>query len=85
MTTIYRKLFGGPDKPRPASFASQVREATARGSAEIAATNRLNANNPASSVNQRAAQKEAQRKNQRAVNLMLEGKSPYSPFKNTNL
>jgi len=73
MTTIYRKLFGGPDKPRPASFASQVRDATARGSAEIAATNRLNANNPASSVNRRAAKKEAQRKNQPAIDLLKAG------------
>jgi hypothetical protein len=73
MSTIYRKLFGGPDKPRPTSIAEQVRSATTRGREDIAATNRFLANNPASSANRHAASAAAQRRNQPAIDLLKAG------------
>ena len=63
-------------------FRQSVAEATQRGQQEIADTRRRLAADPASTQNQREARAIATRKNQRAVNLMLEGKSPFSPFKN---
>ena len=83
-----RELSGLPPKRKftshdpQAEFRQSVAETTRRGSAEIADTRRRLAADPASSQNQREARAIATRKNQRAVNLMLEGKSPFSPFKN---
>jgi hypothetical protein len=82
-----REIAGLPPKTKFIShdptfaFRKQVDDDTRRGNAVITDTRRRLAADPASTQNQRAAREIATHKNQRAVNLMLEGKSPFSPFK----
>ena len=83
-----REIAGLPPKTKFIShdpmqaIRQSVAEDTQCGQREIADARRRLAADPASSQNQREARAIATRKNQRAVNLMLEGKSPFSPFKN---
>jgi len=82
MTTEQRRnVLGLTEKKRiitdpQAHFRRQAAEAVRRGTEEIALTNSALAHDPASSANRRAASAAAQRKNQRAIDLLREGKCP---------
>jgi hypothetical protein len=71
--SIYKKLFSVPEKPKHVNTNAEMAAAMRRGTEQIALTRAALARDPASSANRRVAQREAQRKNEPAIDLLKAG------------